>query len=88
MPWLGLQGLTQVLWSVCHNAIGSGRAVQKARQDFKNGPVWLDLPWSSPPGLGAGALRALVSPSQSPKLFRDLHHRQSCSGRSHASVTI
>lgn len=61
MPWLGWQGLTQVLCSVCHNAIGSGRAVQEARQDFKNGPMWPELPWSSPPGLDAGALRVLVS---------------------------
>lgn len=30
-------GLTQVLCSGCHHTVGSGRAVQEAGQDFKNG---------------------------------------------------
>lgn len=66
VPWLGWQGLTEVLCSVCHNTVGSGRAVLKARQDFKNSPIWPELPWSSPLRLGAGALRALVSPPRPP----------------------
>lgn len=36
MPWLGWQGLTQVLCSVCCSTVDSSRTVQKARQNLGN----------------------------------------------------
>lgn len=84
MPWLGWPGLTQALCSTCHTTVGGGRAVQKARQDLKNSP---ELPLVLSRRSECWGTKGAGLPSWSSKPFRDLHHKQPCSGRSHAPVT-